>query len=195
MAKTKRRSKSKSCKSKSSKSKSCKSKSSKSKRGGFGGWGRQTLVGAAWNPPANNTYRDMTAPSARSNHFSLSRYGGAVGGIQPAVQGNYGPGPHQINPLVPPRLGGGGKPRRGGQRGGGDSLYLGGFPQLIGNAWDKTMTGFKNVINGYNGVKLLPPPSPWNQPELVKPMPPLKTTNNNNSIQAALKAATNAARL
>jgi len=152
---------------------------SKSKKGGFGGWGRETLVGAAWNPPANNTYAQMTSSGARSNHFSLSRHGGMVGGIDPANQGNYGPGPGQMIARVPPlpmnALGskGGGKRQRQtlkrngrGKRGGG--LYLGGFPQLIGSAVDNTMNGVKNVWNGYNGVKLLPSAWGWKQPELTK---------------------------
>lgn len=159
---------------------------SKSKKGGFGGWGRQTLVGGSWLPPANNTYAQMTSSGARSNHFSLSRHGGMVGGIDPANQGNYGPSPGQINPRVPPlRMGlKGGKrrerqtlKRNGRGKRGGAGLYLGGFPQLIGTAFDNTMNGVKNVWNGYNGVKLLPSAWGWNQPELTKMhIPPIPKT-------------------
>jgi hypothetical protein len=174
MTKTKRRSKSKS--------------KSKSKKGGFGGWGRETLVGGSWLPPANNTYAQMTSSGARSNHFSLSRHGGMVGGIDPANQGNYGPGSGQIIARVPPlpigALGskGGGKRRkqtlkrnRRGKRGGGGFLEFGGFPQLIGTAWDNALNDIKNVANGYNGNKLLPSASGWHQP-LAKgyTAPPLK---------------------
>ena len=181
MTKTKRRSKSK----------------SKSKKGGFGGWGRQTLVGGSWLPPANNTYNQLTSSGARSNHFSLSRHGGMVGGIQPAVTGNYGPGPDQINGLIPRlpmgALGskGGGKRRkqtlkrnRRGKRGGGGFLEFGGFPQLIGNALNNTLNGVKTIANGYNGVQLPPPPSPWRQPELEKGYiaPPLKPSPNVNAL-------------
>ena len=155
---------------------------SKTKKGGFGGWGRQTLVGGSWLPPANNTYNQLTSSGARSNHFSLSRHGGMVGGIQPAVPEMYGPGINQTNTLMPRlpigALGSkGGKRRRQtlkrnrrGKRGqrGGDGLYLGGFPNLIGTAVDNTMNGVKNMWNGYNGVKLLPSASGWNQPELIK---------------------------
>ena len=150
---------------------------SKSKKGGFGGWGRETLVGGSWLPPANNTYAQMTSSGARSNHFSLSRHGGMVGGIDPANQGNYGPGPGQMIARVPPlpmgALGSKGGNRRKqtlkrnskrGKKGG----LLGGFPHLIGTAFDSTMNGVKNMWNGYNGVKLSPSPWGWNQPELTK---------------------------
>ena len=164
---------------------------SKSKKGGFGGWGRQALVGGPWLPPTNNTYAQMTSSGARSNHFSLSRHGVMVGGIQPAVQGNYGPGPGQINARVPPlpigALGSkGGKRRRRqtlkqnrrGKRGGGNFLELGGFPQLVGTAWNNMTIGARNMVNAYNGEKLLPPASGWKQPELTKiHTPPLKITD------------------
>lgn len=181
MTKTKRRSKSK----------------SKSKKGGFGGWGRQTLVGGSWLPPANNTYNQLTSSGARSNHFSLSRYGGMVGGIDPANQGNYGPGSDQTIARVPPlpmgALGskGGGKRRkqtlkrnRRGKRGGGGFLEFGGFPQLIGNAWNNTINGVKSIAYGYNGVQLPQPPSPWRQPELEKGYiaPPLKPSPDVNAL-------------
>jgi hypothetical protein len=70
------------------------------------------------------------------------------------------------------------KRNRRGKRGGGGFLEFGGFPQLIENAWNNTLNGAKNMVNGYNGVKLLPPPSPWRQPALEKgyTAPPFRPT-------------------
>jgi hypothetical protein len=176
----------------------------RSKKGGFGGWDRQTLVGAAWNPPANNTYAQLTSPGALSNHFNMSRNGMLVGGIQPAVPEMYGPGINQTNTLVPRlpigALGSkGGRRRkqtlkrtrtsRHGKRGkkGGDGFIFGGFPQLIGTAWDNAVNGVKNTANAYNGVKLLPSASAWNQPELMQSnSPPL--VPNTNAIAAVRQA-------
>ena len=98
-----------------------------------------------------------------------------VGGIDPANQGNYGPGSGQIIAHVPPLPIGALGSKGGGKRGGGGFLEFGGFPQLIGTAWDNTLNDIKNVANGYNGNKLLPSASGWNQP-LAKgyTAPPLK---------------------
>lgn len=176
---------------------------SKSKKGGFGGWGRQTLVGGSWLPPANNTYAQMTSSGARSNHFSLSRYGGMVGGIDPANQGNYGPGLGQINPRVPPlRMGAlglkGGKRRRQtlkqnnkrGKKGGG-FLEFGGFPSLVETAWNNMTIGARNVLNAYNGEGLMPPASGWKQPELEK----IHTYPLNTKDWSNLKTAVNNLRI
>lgn len=168
-----------------SKPKSKSHSKSRSKKGGFGGWDRQTLVGAPWNPPTNNTYNEMTSPQATANHFRVSPNGVLVGGIQPAVPEMYGPGIHQTNTLVP-RLpigalgskGGNRRQKRSlkhinkrGKRGG---FTFGGFPQLIGTAWDNTVNGVKNTFNAYKGVELLPSASPWVQPELSKDyVPPI----------------------
>jgi hypothetical protein len=170
---------------------------SKSKKGGFGGWGRETIVGGSWLPPTNNTYAQMTSSGARSNHFSLSRHGGMVGGIDPANQGNYGPSPYQINPRVPPlRMGSrGGKRRRRqqtlkqnnkrGKKGGG-FLELGGFPAIIETAWNNMTIGARNMANAYNGVRLMPSASGWKQPELAKihtyPMPTKDWSNLKTAV-------------
>lgn len=50
-------------------------------------------------------------------------------------------------------------------------FVFGGFPQVIGTAWDNTVNGVKNTVNAYNGVKLLPSASGWDQPELLKGSP------------------------
>ena len=155
------------------------SRSRSGKKGGFGGWSRTTLIDAPWVPAANNTNAALTAPSARSNHFVPSAHGVQVGGLQPAVPEMYGPGMHQTNTLVP-RLPIGALGSKGGNRRQKRSLRhsnkrskkggftFGGFPQLVGTAWDNTVNGVKNTFNAYKGVELLPSASPWIQPELSK---------------------------
>ena len=133
----------------------------RSKKGGFGGWPRTPTAGPAWDGQNGG------------NHFKLSPNGVMVGGIQPAVPGNWGPGMHQINRLVPPlnpkALGGGSKRTRShkrqsrSKRGG---LTLGGFPHNIQIAWDNTKIAFQNGYRGLMGLNQLEPASPWVQPAL-----------------------------
>ena len=79
-----------------SKSKS-KSRSKSRSRSIMGG---SALVGSSWSPATNNTYRALTAPRALGNHFQLSKHGGVVGGLQPAVPEMNGPAIWQQNRLM-----------------------------------------------------------------------------------------------
>ena len=139
----------------------------RSKKGGFGGWPRTTTVGPAWDGQNGG------------NHFKFGQNGVLVGGIQPAVTGNWGPGPGQINRLVPPlsqkslSMGGGGSKRSRGRshkrqgrskRGG---ITLGGFPNTSQIAWDNTKIAFQNGYRGLMGLNQLTPASPWVQPGLA----------------------------
>jgi hypothetical protein len=144
----------------------------RSKKGGFGGWPRTTTVGPAWDGQNGG------------NHFKFGQNGVVVGGISPAVTGNWGPGPGQINRLVPPlsqkslSMGGGGSKRsrgrstkrsdkKGRSRRGGSGLTLGGFPNNFQIAWDNTKIAFQNGYRGLMGLNPLTPASPWVQPGLA----------------------------
>ena len=105
--------------------------------------GGSALVGSSWSPATNNTYRALTAPRALGNHFQLSKHGGVVGGIQPAV----------------PEMKGGARRKRGGE-------LFAGFPSLIENGWNNAKIGLANLAKGFNGLEQLPPATPWNQPKL-----------------------------
>lgn len=118
--------------------------------------GGSALVGSSWSPPPNNTYRALTAPRALGNHFQLSKHGGVVGGIQPAVPEMNGPAIWQQNRLMK-----GGKSRR--KRGG--ELFAG-FPSLFENVLKNTQVGINNIAKGFAGKPQLPPATPWNQPNL-----------------------------
>lgn len=114
--------------------------------------GGSALVGSSWSPAPNNTYRALTA---LGNHFQLSKHGGVVGGIQPAVPEMNGPAIWQQNRIK------GGKSRR--KRGG---ELLAGFPSLVENVWNNTQVGISNIAKGFAGKPQLPPATPWNQPNL-----------------------------
>ena len=118
--------------------------------------GGAALVGSSWSPATNNTYRALTAPRALGNHFQLSKHGGVVGGIQPAVPEMNGPAIWQQNRLMK-----GGRSRR--KRGG--ELFAG-FPSLIENGWNNAKIGLANIGKGINGLTPYPLPDPWNQPKL-----------------------------
>ncbi len=118
--------------------------------------GGSALVGGSWSPATNNTYRALTAPRALGNHFQLSKHGGVVGGIQPALPEMNGPAIWQQNRLMK-----GGKSRR--KRGG--ELFAG-FPSLIENGWNNAKVGLANLAKGFAGKPQLPPATPWNQPNL-----------------------------
>lgn len=117
--------------------------------------GGAALVGSSWSPATNNTYRALTAPSARGNHFQLSKHGGVVGGIQPAVPEMNGPAIWQQNRLMT----GGARRKRGGE-------LFAGFPSIIANGWDNAKNGIFNLAKGFNGLEQLPPATPWDQPNL-----------------------------
>ena len=143
---------------------------SRSKKGGFGGWWRQTDVGGPWN--AQNG----------GNHFALSKGGVLVGGVQPAVPGNWGPDWYQMNRLVPHlnqnalSMGGGSKrstrtkqkrsthKRQSRSKRGG--FGLGGLPQNIQIGWDNLKIGTQNAYRGFMGLTPLVSASPWVQPGL-----------------------------
>jgi len=120
-----------------------KSKSRSKSRSRMGG---AALVGSSWSPATNNTYRALTAPRALGNHFQLSKHGGVVGGIQPAVPENR-------------LMKGGSRRKRGGE-------LFGGFPSLIANGWNNAKIGLANLAKGFNGLEQFPPAPPWNQPKL-----------------------------
>jgi hypothetical protein len=148
-----------------SKSKSKTKSRSRSRRGGaqvFGG-------GASWAPAASNMHRDLTAPSAVGNHFKLSPHGVTGGGGQPPVPAMSGPGAGQFNQLSPPLGFKGGFRGKSRGRSRGRNRKGGGLFQLVQTAWDSTTNGFRNILNGYNGVSQSPSPWPWVQPELTKP--------------------------
>ena len=117
--------------------------------------GGAALVGSSWSPATNNTYRALTAPRALGNHFQLSKHGGVVGGIQPAVPEMNGPAIWQQNRLMK----GGSRRKRGGE-------LFAGFPSLIENGWNNAKIGLANLAKGFNGLEQLPPATPWNQPKL-----------------------------
>ena len=141
----------------------------RSKKGGFGGWPRTTTVGPAWDGQNGG------------NHFKFGQNGVVVGGISPAVTGNWGPGPGQINRLVPPlsqkslSMGGGGSKRsrgrshkrQGRSRRGGSGLTLGGFPNNFQIAFDNAKIALQNGYRGLMGYNQLTPASPWVQPGLA----------------------------
>ena len=177
---------------------------SKSVKGGFGGWARQTTVGSAWSPPANNSPGQLYAHQ-NGNHFKLNPNGILVGGIQPAVQEMNGPGMHQRNTLVPPlhigSLGSGQGNKIGGKRqrlkrsnkrsnkrrnkrGG---FVFGGFPQVFKTALSNVATSTLNAKNAYDGNPLTPSASPWDQQSLLKgsPIPPPKVMDIATLKQAA----------
>ena len=118
--------------------------------------GGSALVGSSWSPATNNTYRALTAPRALGNHFQLSKHGGVVGGIQPAVPEMNGPAIWQQNRLM---KGGGTRRKRGGE-------LFAGFPSLFENVLKNTQVGLANLAKGFNGLEQLPPATPWNQPKL-----------------------------
>ena len=120
----------------------------------MGGSG-SALVGSSWSPATNNTYRALTTPRALGNHFQLSKHGGVVGGIQPAVPEMNGPAIWQQNRLMK----GGSRRKRGGE-------LFAGFPSLIANGWNNAKIGLANLAKGFNGLEQLPPATPWNQPKL-----------------------------
>ncbi len=188
--------------SKSKRTSNSRSKSRSGKKGGFGGWSRQTLVGSPWVPAANNS---PSALAAHANHFAPSPHGVQVGGLHPAVPEFNGPGINDGNILAPElKIGslgsgkGGGFKRRGNtgnarskkgntrsKKGG---FVFGGFPQVISTAWHNAGIGIKNIWNGYTGLPQLPSASGWNQPSLTKgyPVPTPKPFDF-----AALKQAAN----
>lgn len=108
--------------------------------------GGAALVGSSWSPATNNTYRALTAPRALGNHFQLSKHGGVVGGIQPAVPENR-------------LMKGGSRRKRGGE-------LFAGFPSLVENGWNNAKVGLANLAKGFNGLEQLPPATPWIQPKL-----------------------------
>jgi len=118
--------------------------------------GGSALVGGSWSPATNNTYRALTAPRALGNHFQLSKHGGVVGGIQPAVPEMNGPAIWQQNRLM---KGGNSRRKRGGE-------LFAGFPSIIENGWNNAKVGLANLAKGFNGLEQLPPATPWNQPKL-----------------------------
>ena len=120
----------------------------------MGGSG-SALVGSSWSPATNNTYRALTTPRALGNHFQLSKHGGVVGGIQPAVPEMNGPAIWQQNRLMK----GGSRRKRGGE-------LFAGFPSLIANGWNNAKIGLSNLAKGFDGKPQLPPATPWNQPKL-----------------------------
>jgi len=130
----------------------------RAKKGGFGGWGRITTVGDAWNGHNNG------------NHFNLSPNGVVVGGVQPAVPEMWGPGMKQINTLNPPlnpsALQGGGykRSKRGRSKRGG--VDFGGFPATIKTGFDSVKTEASNIYKGFMGLPRAPNPAPWVQSEL-----------------------------
>jgi hypothetical protein len=139
----------------------------RSKKGGFGGWARTTTVGPAWDGQNGG------------NHFEFGQNGVVVGGIQPAVPGNWGPGMHQTNRLVPHLsqkalgMGGGSKRSRSHKRQCGKQgrskrggLTLGGFPNNFQIAWDNIKIAAQNGYRGLMGLNQLEPASPWVQPAL-----------------------------
>jgi len=140
--------------------------SNRSKKGGFGGWPRTTAVGPAWDGQNGG------------NHFKFGSNGVVVGGISPAVTGNWGPGMHQINRLVPHlsqkslSMGGGSKRSRstkrsnkkGRSRRGG--LTFGGLPDNIKIGWDGAKNALQNGYRGFMGVKPLESSIPWHQKAL-----------------------------
>jgi hypothetical protein len=162
-----------------------KHKVKRSKKGGFGGWYRTTAVGPAWNGHNGG------------NHFKLSPNGVMVGGIQPAVPENWGPGMRQMNRLVPhlsqKALGGGGSKRsrrstsrshkKGRSRRGG--LTLGGLPDDLKIAWDNTRIYFENGYRGIMGLNPLEPASPWVQPALASSKMPHMQASKPYVIDAA----------
>ena len=150
---------------------------SRSKKGGFGGWWRQTHVGHPW-----------TAQNG-GNHFALSKGGVQVGGVQPAVPENWGPAWYQMNRLVPHlnpnalSMGGGskrsGSKRSGSKRSGSKrtthkrqsrskrgGFGLGGLAQNVQIGWDNFKIGTQNMYRGFMGLTPLVSASPWVQPEL-----------------------------
>ena len=158
----------------------------RSKKGGFGGWPRTPTAGPAWDGQNGG------------NHFKLSPNGVMVGGIQPAVPGNWGPGPGQITRLVPHLsqkalgMGGGSKrstsrshKRQGRSRRGGSGLILGGFPNNIQIAWDNTKIAFQNGYRGLMGLNQLPPASPWVQSGLASSKVPHMQASKPYVIDAA----------
>ena len=197
--KTKRHSRSKSAHRRAIKSRT---RSRSGKKGGFGGWSRTTLVGAPWVPAANNTPAALTAPAARSNHFTPSLHGVQVGGLQPAVPEMYGPGINNTNTLVPKlhigSLGSGtGNAIRGGRcknkRSKKGGYTFGGFPQVFSTALNNAIIGLKNIGNGFNGVQQQPSASGWNQPYLMKghAHPPPRPFNIAALKQAATQRVAN----
>jgi hypothetical protein len=128
--------------------------------------GAQALIGSAWAPAANNSYRALTAPSATANHFRLSPSGG---GFQPPVSEMRGPGMGDINPVVSPvRMSGGGFRRSTRAKKGG--YIFGAFPEMAGTVLNNMFTGAQNIWKGIQGLPPLHSASPWIQPELVKPV-------------------------
>lgn len=139
-------------------------RSRRSKKGGFGGWARTTTVGPAWDGQNGG------------NHFKFGSNGVVVGGISPAVPGNWGPDRFQINRLVPHLsqkalgMGGGGSKRsishkKGRSKRGG--LTFGGLPDNIKIAWDGAKNAVQNGYRGFMGLKPLASPIPWHQPALT----------------------------
>ena len=148
------------------------------KKGGFGGWSRQTLVGSPWVPAANNSPSALTALAAHANHFAPSPHGVPAGGLQPAVPEFNNAGINDGNILVPKlpigALGSGqgntirgGFKKRGNKRSKKGGFVFGGFPQVISTAWHNAGIGIKNVWNGYNGLPPMPSASGWYQPGLT----------------------------
>ena len=148
--KSRRRYKQKSKSKSKSQSKSQSRSRSKSRTRSIMGGSGSALVGSSWSPAPNNTYRALTAPRALGNHFQLSKHGGVVGGIQPAVPEMNGPAIWQQNRLM-----------KGGTR-----SKRGGFLSLIENGWNNAKVGLANLAKGFNGLEQLPPATPWNQPKL-----------------------------
>jgi len=132
----------------------------RAKKGGFGGWGRITTVGDAWNGQNNG------------NHFNLSPNGVVVGGVQPAVPEMWGPGMKQTTPLNPSlnqsalQGGGGYKRRRGRSARGGGGVDLGGFPSTIQFGLAAAKNSLVNGYRGFMGLTPAPNPAPWVQSEL-----------------------------
>ena len=148
-------------------------KQSRSKRAGA----------SAWAPAANNSYRALTAPSATAKYFGLSPTGG---GFQPPVPEMRGPGMGDINLIHHPIQMKGGL-RRSNKRAKKGGYILGAFPKIAGTMWNNAVIGVQNVWKGIQGTQQLPSASPWNQPELVKPVnvPLLKPFDINQLQQTA----------
>lgn len=162
--------------SKSKRTSNSRSKSRSGKKGGFGGWSRQTLVGSPWVPAANNSPSALTALAAHANHFAPSPHGVPAGGLQPAVPEFNNASINDGNILVPKlpigALGSGntirgGFKKRGNKRSKKGGFVFGGFPQVISTAWHNAGIGIKNVWNGYNGLPPMPSASGWYQPGLT----------------------------
>ena len=162
---------------------------SRNKKGGFGGWWRQTHVGHPW-----------TAQNG-GNHFALSKSGVPAEPIP--VPEFWGPAMEDANRLVPTlkadalSMGGGsrrikrskgrsktskGRSKRGG-------FVFGGFPQDIKIGWDNLKIGTQNMYRGLMGTNQLNSASPWNQPALNAKLPDLPPKLIDI---AAIRAAANA---